>query len=153
LQIIILWFIDVTIFFFSDYYNAFIFILYKKLFSNMNSPTSSAATKNNENDNSTLTAGFAALALGDQILHPETALNGNSTPGDLSSRSSTSTEENHTVLPFIDPGLVIQKRKHVNESWLSDFVSPKSAPQGANSALSQAVKKLVPERTACRLGK
>jgi hypothetical protein len=117
------------------------------------STTSSIATENNENDNLTLTAGFAAFALGDQNLHSETILNENAIPDDLSSRSSTSTEENHTVLPFTDPGLVIQKRKHVNQSWLNDFVSPTSAPQGANSALSQAVKKLLPERTACRLGK
>jgi len=55
--------------------------------------------------------------------------------------------------PFFDPGLVVQKRKHVNETWLSDFVSPTSAPQGAYSPLSQAVKKLLPERAACRLGK
>jgi hypothetical protein len=119
----------------------------------MISTTSSVATENNEEDNSTLTAGFAALALGDQILHPETTLNGNSIPDDLSSRVSTSTDENDTMRPFIDPGLVIKKRKPVTETWLSDFVSPTSAPQGAYSPLSQAVKKLLPERAACRFGK
>jgi len=112
-------------------------------------------TSNNEEleDNSTLTAGFASLALGDEILHPESTLNGNSIPDDISSRSSNNSDQNHIMRPFFDPGLVVQKRKHVNETWLSDFVSPTSAPQGAYSPLSQAVKKLLPERAACRLGK
>ena len=118
----------------------------------MLSTTSSVATENNEEDNSTLIAGFATLALGDKILHPETTLNGNSVPDDLSLGSSTSTEENNTMRPYTDPGLIAPKRKKVNETWLNDFVSPKSAPQGAYSPLSQAVKKLLPERAACRLG-
>jgi hypothetical protein len=118
----------------------------------MISTTSSVVTENNEADNSTLTAGFAALAFGDKITHPETTLNGNSIPDDLSARSSNSSDENYNMRPFIDPGLVIKKRKQVNETWLSDFVSPSSAPQGAYSPLAQAVKKLLPERTACRLG-
>jgi hypothetical protein len=116
-------------------------------------------TSDNNEDNSTLTAGFAAFALGDQIIHPESTLNGDSIPDDVSSRSSDIIEqnqnnhdENHVMRPFIDPGLVVQKRKNVNETWLSDFVSPTSAPKGAYSPLSQTVKKLLPERTACRLG-
>lgn len=118
----------------------------------MISTTSSLAAETNEEDNSTLTAGFAALAFGEKITHPETTLNGNAIPDDLSTQSSTSSQESYTMHPFIDPGLVIHKRKNVNETWLSDFVSPTSAPQGAYSPLSQAVKKLLPERAACRLG-
>ncbi|CAF3524220.1 unnamed protein product [Rotaria sordida] len=121
--------------------------------------TSSEIIDNHEEDNSTLTAGFAALAFGDKILNPETTLNGHSIPDDVSSHSSNSSDQNqhnhnvtHIMRPFIDPGLVIQQRKTANETWLSDFVSPTSAPQGAYSPLSQAVKKLLPERAACRLG-
>lgn len=116
-------------------------------------PLTSVERKNNEQDNSTLTAGFAALALGEQILHPETTVNGNSIPDDVSSRSTPNTEENYTMRPFIDSGLFVKRRKNIQETWLSEFVSPASAPQGAYSPISQAVKKLLPERAACRLGK
>jgi hypothetical protein len=142
----------IQIFFVSDYY-VFIFIFSKNYFSNMISPTSSIETENNEKDNSTLTSGIAALPFSEQLMHPQSTLNGNSTPDDLSSQSSTDTNENHTPRPYIDPGLVIKNRKHTTETWLSEFVSPTSAPQGSYSILSQAVKTILPERTACRLGK
>lgn len=113
----------------------------------MMTQTTSSELRENTEDNATLTAAFARFTLGDQILSDGDAL-----LGDLSTRSSTNTEENYTMRSFIDPGLVIQKRKQTNEKWLSDFVSPASAPQGSYSPISQAVKKLLPERTACRLG-
>jgi hypothetical protein len=103
---------------------------------------------NHEEDNSTLIAGFATLALGNQILHPEATINGNSIPDDV----PNSISHNHIMRPFIDPGLVIKRRHHLNETWFSDFVSPTSAPRGAYSPLSQALKKVLPERAACRLG-
>jgi hypothetical protein len=111
------------------------------------------ATENNGENDSTLMAGLAALAFGTKITNPEATLNGNSIPDELSTRSSTNSQDSYPIRPFIDPGLVKHKRKNVNETWLSDFVSPTSAPQGAYSPLSQAVKKLLPERAACRLGK
>ncbi|CAF1073880.1 unnamed protein product [Adineta steineri] len=111
-------------------------------------------------DNSTLMAGFETVALGDDIQQqPDIILNSNAASEDSSSHSYDSNDQkqtnhykNHVIRPFIDPGLIQKKPKHLNESWLSDFVSPSSAPQGAYSPISQAVKKLLPERTACRLG-
>lgn len=114
----------------------------------MTQTTSSDIRENPQEDNVTLTAGLAVLALGDQVRDSQLICN-----GDLSTRSSTSTEENDTMRPFIDPGLVTKRRKRTNETWLSDFVSPGSAPQSSYSPIAQAVKKLLPERTACRLGK
>ncbi|UJR23710.1 hypothetical protein I4U23_026691 [Adineta vaga] len=119
-----------------------------------------ATIENNEGEseenNSTLIAGLAPLVLGDNIVHSGIELNDSTiTDDDSSSRSSNSANHqrhNHVIRPFIDPGLVRKKPQHLNESWLSDFVSPRSAPQGAYSPLSQAVKKLLPEKTACRLG-
>jgi hypothetical protein len=61
--------------------------------------------------------------------------------------------ECHRLLPHIDPGLVIHKAQQADETWLSDFVSPGSTPKSSYSPLAQAVKKLMPERTACRLGR
>ncbi|CAF2870943.1 unnamed protein product [Rotaria sp. Silwood2] len=125
----------------------------------MTTSTSSETSEDHEENDSTLKFGLATLALGDKISNPETTLNGNSVPDDVSSLSSNSSDPNkhnhnetHVMRPFTDPGLVIQQRKKVTETWLSDFVSPTSAPQGAYSPLSQAVKKLLPERAACRLG-
>jgi len=66
------------------------------------------------------------------------------------SNSNSSPED--FLRPFIDPKLVQKHERRVDESWLSDFVSPKEAPQGAYSVVSQTVKKFVPERTACRFG-
>ncbi|CAF4312555.1 unnamed protein product [Adineta steineri] len=111
-------------------------------------------------DNSTLMAGFETVTLGDDIQQqPDIILNSNAASEDFSSHSYDSNDQkqtnhykNHVIRPFIDPGLIQKKPKHLNESWLSDFVSPSSAPQGAYSPISQAVKKLLPERTACRLG-
>lgn len=92
----------------------------------------------NTDDNST------TLAPGDKILPHETPVNGH----------SNGCDHNHPRMrPFIDPGLVIQRTATTGQSWLSDFVSPKSAPEGAYSFVSQVVKKIMPERTACRLGK
>ena len=146
-----------TLRFVLDYYDFSFYFVLKSIFLSMT--TSPDKPENNEENNSTLIAAFAPLALGDQILHPESTLNGNSIPDDISTHSSDINQQNehnhrvnHMVRPFVDPGLIIQKRKQANETWLSDFVSPKSAPQGAYSPLSQAVKKLLPERTACRLG-
>ena len=68
----------------------------------------------------------------------------------LMTETNSSTDE--CLRPYIDPKLVQRHQHHVDESWLSDFVSPQQAPQGAYSAVAQAVKKFVPERTACRLG-
>ena len=126
----------------------------------MSSSTSAALEENHEEDNSTLTVLSTATALADKVVQPETAANSDSLPGDASSDSSStsnqnqnSQDENSAMRPFVDPGLVVQKSKDVPESWLSDFVSPTSAPRGAYSPLSQTVKKLLPERTACRLGK
>lgn len=62
-------------------------------------------------------------------------------------------EENNGLRPFTDPGLIARRRRSSHEVWLKDFVSPKSAPQSPYSALSQTLKKIVSERTACRLGK
>ena len=89
---------------------------------------------------SALVAGLATLAVDDES-SPRPTINGHHNQN-----------SHRTMLPFVDPGLVVQKRKHPSETWLSDFVSPTSAPAGAYSPLSQAVKKLLPERTACRLG-
>ncbi|CAF0797242.1 unnamed protein product [Didymodactylos carnosus] len=58
----------------------------------------------------------------------------------------------HEIKSFIDPVLIIQKQKHVAETWLNEFQAPMSAPQSAYSPLAQLVKKALPERTACRLG-
>ena len=119
----------------------------------MISTTSSAVTENNHDDGSTLIAGIAALAFGTKITNPEETLNGSSIRDDLSTKSSINSQSSVPLRPFIDPGLIRRKRKNGNETWLSDFVSPARAPQGAYSPLSQAVKKILPERTACRLGK
>lgn len=115
----------------------------------MNSISSS---ENTEEETHTLTNGLAKLALNGQSTDFQTSLDFNGVSGDLSTRSSTSTDENYTMRPFVDPGLVVQKHKQTTEKWLGDFVSPASAPQSPYSPFSQAVKKLLPERTACRLG-
>ncbi|CAF1294181.1 unnamed protein product [Adineta ricciae] len=108
-----------------------------------------------EEKNSILIAEFAPLTVDDQISHPELESNRNGIGQDDFSHSSlNTTRSRHTpvIRPFIDPGLV-QKRAHqASDSWLKEYDSPSSAPQGAYSAVSQAVKKLLPEKTACRLG-
>ena len=110
------------------------------------------AAEQNEEENSELTVDLAALALGNKSSDFPAAINGNSLPDHRTNRSVMSTTSSFTMRSFIDPGLITTKRTNINETWLDDFVSPKSAPQGAYSPLSQAVKKLLPERTACRFG-
>lgn len=132
----------------------YVFISYKIYLSNMTSiPGESVESENKEQDNSTLPADCAALAISDEVLHPDTTTNGNSIPDTLSSLSSTNSEENDTMRPFMDSALTKRRRKHVEETWLKEFVLPTSAPQGAYSPIAQAVKRLLPERAACRLGK
>ncbi|CAF0855375.1 unnamed protein product [Rotaria sp. Silwood1] len=125
----------------------------------MTTSASSETSENYEEDILTITADASALALDDKNLNSETISNDNSNLDDVSSLSSNSSDQNthnhnetHIMRPFIDPGLVAQKCKTAHETWLSDFVSPTSAPESAYSPLSQAFKKLLPERTACRLG-
>ena len=83
--------------------------------------------------------------------------NGNSLMVETSARSSMHENENDQkkslLRPFIDPALIVRKSRPVEETWLKDFKSPPSAPQSAYSPITQAVKKLLPERTACRFGK
>lgn len=125
-----------------------------------NSPTRNDDEQVNERKYPTLSmsiVGLIPLASGDHIPHPQaTPSNHNAPSTDLhtpsSSSSSTNSDNTYAIRPFIDPGLVRKKPQHLNEAWLSDFQSPRSAPEGAYSALSQAVKKLLPERTACRFG-
>lgn len=73
-----------------------------------------------------------------------------------SNQDSSSENENDSekslLRPFVDPNLLIRKQRPAEETWLKDFQSPSSAPQGAYSPIAQAVKSILPERTACRLG-
>lgn len=116
----------------------------------MNPVSSSEET---EKETHTVANGLAAIVFNDKSTDFQTSLDLNGASSELSTRSSTTTEENYTMRPYVDPGLVIQKHKKTTEKWLGDFVSPASAPQSPYSPFSQAVKKLLPERTACRLGK
>ena len=88
-----------------------------------------------------------------KVLQRETRMNGHVPRPSHSNNHNHNHLEHQSMRPYIDPGLVIMKRTQTGEAWLSDFVSPKSAPEGAYSALAQAVKKRLSERTACRLGK
>ena len=112
-----------------------------------------SSPENTEEKTHTVANGIAALVFNDRSTDPQTSLDLNGALDDVSNRSSMTTEENYTMRPYVDPGLVIQKHKKTRERWLGDFVSPASAPQSPYSPISQAVKKLLPERTACRLGK
>jgi hypothetical protein len=148
---------------FSDYYD-FVFFLYllliQKPIQNMARLTSTETNDDLEENDSILTADIAALTLDNRISEPTTTLIVDSIPTDISSLSSDNSAQNQNhhhetdvIRAFNDPALAIQRSKNTNEKWLLDFDSPKSAPQGAYSVLSQAVKKLVSERTACRFGK
>ncbi|CAM4857572.1 unnamed protein product [Rotaria socialis] len=121
--------------------------------------TSTEINDDHEENDSTLTANTAALTFHNRISQHTTTLIVDSTPENMSSLNSYSSAQNQNnhhetevIRPFNDPGLAIQQSKSTSEKWLIDFDSPKSAPQGAYSVLSQAVKKLVSERTACRFG-
>ncbi|CAF2127776.1 unnamed protein product [Rotaria magnacalcarata] len=125
----------------------------------MATSTSTEINDDHEENDPILTANIAALTLQNRISQPTTTLIVDSIPENISSLSSDSSAQNQNnhhetevIRPFNDPALVIQQSKSTSERWLIDFDSPKSAPQGAYSVLSQAVKKLVSERTACRFG-